>query len=154
MSMWFSPLFGLYPGARCPKVLLLDQRVLAFNWLSSDVFPREYFLTYSIWIYHVLYHQHFPGSSVGKESACNAGNCLQCRGREFDPWSRKILHATGKISPCTTTTEPMGLRAHSLQQEKPLKWETCTLQLESSLCSPPQEKGHEQQWRASAAKNK
>ena len=32
----------------------------------------------------------FPGSSVGKESACNVGECLQCRWPEFDPWVRKI----------------------------------------------------------------
>ena len=27
----------------------------------------------------------FPGGSVGKESACNAGDCLQCRRPRFDP---------------------------------------------------------------------
>ena len=34
------------------------------------------------------------------ESAC------QCRGHRFNPWSRKIPHATEQLSPCTTTTEP------------------------------------------------
>ena len=29
--------------------------------------------------------------SVGKESTCNSGDRLQCRGRRFDPWVRKIL---------------------------------------------------------------
>ena len=28
----------------------------------------------------------FSGGSVGKESACNAGDCLQCRRPGFDPW--------------------------------------------------------------------
>ena len=32
----------------------------------------------------------FPGGSVSKEPACNAGNCLQCRSRRFDPWVGKI----------------------------------------------------------------
>ena len=27
----------------------------------------------------------FPGGSVGKESACSAGDCLQYRRPEFDP---------------------------------------------------------------------
>ena len=58
----------------------------------------------------------FPGGSVVKESTC------QCRGHRFDPWSRKIAHATKPmrhnllslcsrawkpqtLSPCATTTE-------------------------------------------------
>ena len=32
----------------------------------------------------------FSGGSVGKESACNAGEYLQHKRREFDPWVRKI----------------------------------------------------------------
>ena len=37
--------------------------------------------------------------SSGKESTC------QCRGRGFDPWSRKIPHAVGQLSLCAITTE-------------------------------------------------
>ena len=32
----------------------------------------------------------FPCSSVGKESTCNAGVCLQCRRPAFDSWIQKI----------------------------------------------------------------
>ena len=32
----------------------------------------------------------FPGDLVGKESVCNAGDCLQHRRPGFDPWVRKI----------------------------------------------------------------
>ena len=32
--------------------------------------------------------------------------CYQCRGHGFEPWSRKIPHATEQLSPCATTTEP------------------------------------------------
>ena len=32
----------------------------------------------------------FSGGSVGKESACNTGDCLQYRRPRFDPWVRKI----------------------------------------------------------------
>ena len=35
----------------------------------------------------------------GKRSTC------QCRGHGFDPWSGKILRATGQLSLCATTTE-------------------------------------------------
>ena len=28
----------------------------------------------------------------------------QFRGHRFDPWSRKIPHAVGQLSPCATTT--------------------------------------------------
>ena len=31
----------------------------------------------------------------------------QCRGHEFEPWSRKIPYAAEQLSPCTTTTEPV-----------------------------------------------
>ena len=36
----------------------------------------------------------------GKESAC------QCRRHRFDPWSGKISHAMGRLSPWATTIEP------------------------------------------------
>ena len=43
----------------------------------------------------------FPGGSVGKESA------YQCRGRGFNAWSGKILHAAEQPSLCATTIEPV-----------------------------------------------
>ena len=42
-----------------------------------------------------------PWKYSDKESAC------QCRGHGFDPWSRKIPHALGQLSPCSTTTEAL-----------------------------------------------
>ena len=40
-----------------------------------------------------------PGDPVVKTPLANAG------GPGFHAWSRKIPHATGQLSPCTTTTE-------------------------------------------------
>ena len=68
-----------------------------------------------------------PWWSSGKESS------LQCREHRFDPWSRKIPHATWQQSQCATTTEPLHPRACSPQKEKPPQWEACAPQLESSL---------------------
>ena len=51
----------------------------------------------------------------GQESTC------QCRGHEFDPWSRKIPHSMERLSPCATTTEICVPRACPPQQEKPLQ---------------------------------
>ena len=50
--------------------------------------------------------------------------------------------------------EPASSRVHALQPEKPPQWEARAPQLGSSLGSPQLEKGHAQQWRLSAAKNK
>ena len=36
------------------------------------------------------------------------GFIFQCRGHRFDPWSRKIPHATEQLSPCATAIEPVG----------------------------------------------
>ena len=82
-----------------------------------------------------------PWWSSGCESTC------QCRKHRFDPWSRKILHATGQLDLCpqlpsqwsrapdtqllsstAATTEARVPKAHfskrsSLQQEKPLHGE-------------------------------
>ena len=44
--------------------------------------------------------------------------CL-CRKRWFDPWSRKIQHATRQLSPCFTTAEPALCRKRSYHHEKP-----------------------------------
>ena len=60
--------------------------------------------------------------SSGWDSTC------QCRGHGLDPWSRKIPHTTGQLSPHATNTEPMHPGAHALQQEKPPQWEApCTM---------------------------
>ena len=71
----------------------------------------------------------------GKEPAC------QCRRHVLDPWSGKIPHAAGQLSPCATTTKPVlwspGAAAAELmcprtcapQQEKPPR-EARVLQLE------------------------
>ena len=82
-----------------------------------------------------------PWWSSGWESAC------QCRGYRFDPWSRRILHPEGQVSP----PDP---RACALQQGKPPEREAHTQQLESSPGSPQLEKVRVQQQRSSTAKNK
>ena len=41
---------------------------------------------------HITRHRKgFLGGSVGKESACDAGDHLQCRRPDFDPWVGKIF---------------------------------------------------------------
>ena len=55
----------------------------------------------------------------------------------FDPWSGKILHAMGQLSPCAITIE-----AHTLQQEKPPQLEAQATELESSPHPPQLEKAH------------
>ena len=59
------------------------------------------------------------------------------RGQGFDPWSRKISHATGQLSHVTQQLSLLS-RARASQQEKPSQWEARALQLESSresLCT-------------------
>ena len=53
----------------------------------------------------------FPVGAVGKNPPAN----------RFDPWSRKIPHATEQLSPRTTTTEAHVPRDCAPQQEKPLQ---------------------------------
>ena len=74
--------------------------------------------------------------------------CL-CRKRWFDPWSRKIQHATRQLSPCFTTAEPTLCRKRSYHHEKPAQ-----PRLKSSPRSPQLEKACVQQGRSSVAKNK
>ena len=44
----------------------------------------------------------FPGGSVGRESACNAGDVGSIPG-----WETKTPHAVGQLRPCVRTKEPM-----------------------------------------------
>ena len=67
----------------------------------------------------------------GKESVCQYRRC------GFHPWSGRTPLAAEQLSPSDTTTDPVlqslgatTTEAHALQQEKSLKWETCTPQLE------------------------
>ena len=45
-------------------------------------------------------HRGFPGGTMVKNPLG------QCGGHRFEPWSRKIPHATEQLSLCATTTEP------------------------------------------------
>ena len=66
----------------------------------------------------------------------------------WDTWSKRISYAHGAAKPLCRNywahvwqlLKPMNPRSHALQQEKPLQWEACTLQLESSPHSPQLEK--------------
>ena len=89
---------------------------------------------------------------IGKEVAC------QRRRHGFDPWSRKIPHASEQLghaqllslcsragepqllSPCAATTEAQAPRAGAPQQEKPPQWEAHSPQPESSPHLPQLEK--------------
>ena len=115
-------------------------------------------------LFFFLFHKTrggLPWWLSGKEYAC------QCRRHVFDPWSRKIPHASEQLSLCTThynygasalepgscnyqTHVPQLLKAarprvYAPQQEKPPQREAHTLQLESSSCSPQIEKKPVQQ---------
>ena len=75
-------------------------------------------MIYSIYFYYFLlifkgiaplttaFHENkvilldFPGGSGVKNLPDKAGD-------GFDPWSRKIPHATKQLRPCATTTEPV-----------------------------------------------
>ena len=90
----------------------------------------------------------------GEESA------YLCRRRGLDPWSGKSPLASDQLSPCASTIKPVleslaaaateptccncgrpvHPRAHALQKEGPLQWETLILQLQSSPRSPQLEK--------------
>ena len=67
--------------------------------------------------------EDFAGSSLVKNLLAPV------QGTWFHLWSGKILHATGQISLCATTTEAHVARACALQQEKPLRWEIHAAQL-------------------------
>ena len=65
----------------------------------------------------------------------------QCRRVGFDPWSRKIPHATEQLSLCTTTIgpvstawEPKLLNPICPRTCAPPQWEAHTPQLESGPC--------------------
>lgn len=71
----------------------------------------------------------FPGGSVVKKSA------LQCKGHQFDPWSRKNPHAKEQLSLCAVNTKPMSTtEAYLLQQEKPLNQNEKPLYTQHATC--------------------
>ena len=45
------------------------------------------------------------------------------------------FHMLRQLSPCTTTAEAQGPRAHAPQPEKPPQWKACAPHLEGSPCS-------------------
>ena len=69
---------------------------------------------------------------------------FQCKEHWFDAWSRRITHATERLSAWATTTEPNTAtaethapRARALQQEKPLQWVAHKPQLEKACVQQP-----------------
>ena len=54
----------------------------------------------------------FPGGAVVKHPPCNVGH-------QLDPWSGKIPHAMGQLSPWATTAEPGHERLQGTTMEAP-----------------------------------
>ena len=79
----------------CPRHCIRLTKRLFVVYLK---FPVLYFLNMSS--KKNLNESNFPGGSVVKNLLANSGNV-------FNPWSRKISHATGQLSPCTITTDPV-----------------------------------------------
>ena len=71
-------------------------------------------------------------------ASCNCWACAPERATNTDPASCNCWACAPQSEPRTLTqwaaaTEPVPPGAHALQEEKPLQWEVCILQLESSL---------------------
>ena len=60
--------------------------------------------------------------------------------RGFDPWARKIPHATGQLSLCATTTEARVLLSPYSATREVIAMRSRVLHLERSSCSPHLEK--------------
>ena len=73
--------------------------------------------------------QDLPGGSVVENLPANAEDM----GSIPDPGRSHMLQSNWACAPQLLS---LCSRAHALQQEKPLQWEACELQLESSPCSP------------------
>ena len=74
-------------------------------------------------------HMGLPWWRSGWESAC------QCRGHGFEPWSRRLPHATEQLGLCTPTTEPVlwSLQATTTEAHEPQLLKPT--HLESVLCN-------------------
>ena len=77
-----------------------------------------------------------------KNLPCNAGTAFL---QESDSWTCNTPHATGQLSLSSTAAEASVPRAHALQEEKTLRWETWAPQLESSTHLPQIEKSAKSQ---------
>ena len=62
-------------------------------------------------------------------------------GHGFDPWSGRIPHATGQLTPLCAAAKAC-VPESMLFNEKPLQWEAHTPQLKSGPCSLQLEKAH------------
>ena len=84
---------------------------------------------------------HFPGGPVVKNLPASAGDTglISAPGRSCVPQGKPVCHSSW---------------AHTSQLEKPLQWEPCMLQLESSSCLLQLEKAQMQQRNFSTAKSK
>ena len=73
------------------------------------------------------------------------GSTCQWRGHRFAPWPKKVSHATGQLSPCATTTEPVLWNQRRHHKEKPVHCNQEEKQLEKAC---------QQQQRCSTAKKR
>ena len=103
------------------------------KWNSHKATHRDKLLC-NVFPLNTLSWKHVWGLPSGWESTC------QGRGLGFNPWSGKMPHAVEQLSLWATTAEPelwrprlqilSPLHCPAPQQEKPLRWEVRTPQLE------------------------
>ena len=91
----------------------------------------------------------FPGGPLVKTPPANAGDTGSIPGLV---WKDSTCDRATKPACCNCWSPTAHPRACVLQQEKPLQWEACVLQLESHARLLQLEKACTQQWRPSVAK--
>ena len=88
------------------------------NYWTTTLIFRELLWLFWVQATHKWENLRLPWWPSRYKSAC------QCRGHRFDPWSRKIPHATEQLSPCTKTKpvclEPVLCNNRSHCNEKPV----------------------------------
>ena len=116
-----------------------------YKWSLVPMIIRTKTLTIALSVPHSYQENgaRLPWGSRAWEPAC------RCRGREFNPYSRKSPHATGQPNPCAITTEPEihNKRSHGNEKSARSNWRVVP-------SSPQLETAHVQQQRPSTAKNK
>ena len=95
------------PGHRCPAM------AVAVGPIKATI--RKDSLSWGVCVqaWNRSEFSRLPWWPTGSESTC------RCRGLGFDPWSGRIPHAAGQLSPRGTKTEPATRKPHVRPSETP-----------------------------------